>query len=140
MVSGEPRPGPGLLTMVSPLPCRAHVCWVEAGWSGLASSSDLGFFFLPVFFFLVTLDGSDWERFKAGQLVLRATRWAGSEQVNLCKELRESELQESQTVLGLGPWARGQQRLRRPSTSCCWQRQGQHEEGTGEPLSGSCEF
>lgn len=24
----------------------------------------LGFFFLPVFFFLVTLDGSDWERFK----------------------------------------------------------------------------
>ena len=112
-MSGEPRPGPGLLTMVSPLPCRAHVCWVEAGWSGLASSSDLGFFFLPVFFFLVTLDGSDWERFKAGQLVLRATRWAGSEQVNLCKELRESELQESQAVLGLGPWARGQQRLRR---------------------------
>lgn len=89
------------------------MCWVEAGWSGLASSSDLGFFFLPVFFFLVTLDGSDWERFKAEQPILRATRWAGSEQVNLGKELRKSELQVSRAAIGMGPWARGQQRLRR---------------------------
>lgn len=65
VLSGETRPGPGLLTRVSPLPRLAHVCWVEAGWSGLASSSDLGFFFLPIFFFLVTLDGSDGERFES---------------------------------------------------------------------------
>lgn len=112
VVSGEPRPGPGLLPTVLPLPCRAHVCWVETGWSGLASSSDLGFFFLPVFFFLVTLDGSDWKRFKAEQPVLRAARWAGSLQVSLSKELRASELQESRGALGMGPRARGRQQLR----------------------------
>lgn len=53
--SCESRPGPGQ-ARPAPSPCLLHLCWPEAGCSGLASSSDLVFFFFPVFFFLVTLN------------------------------------------------------------------------------------
>lgn len=55
VVSGEARPRLGLPLRLSPSPCLAHFFWLQVGWSGLASSSDLLFFFLPIFFFLVTL-------------------------------------------------------------------------------------
>lgn len=54
-VSEEPLARPGVPSSLSPSPCRPHFCWLEEGCSGLASSSSLVFFFLPVFFFLVTL-------------------------------------------------------------------------------------
>lgn len=53
--SGESRPRPEQTRPVLSR-CLLHFCWLEVGCSGLASSSDLVFFFLPVFFFLVTLD------------------------------------------------------------------------------------
>lgn len=71
VASGEPRPRPGLLTRLSPSPLLAPVCWAEAGRSGLASSSDLPFFFLPVFFFLVTLGERRGEELASEQQALR---------------------------------------------------------------------
>lgn len=71
VVSGEPRPRPGLLTRLSPSPLLAPVSWAGAGRSGLASSSDLVFFFLPVFFFLVTLGERRGEKLASAHQALR---------------------------------------------------------------------
>lgn len=55
VVSGKSRPRLGVPTSPSPSPCLGHFWWLEVGCGALASSSNLVFFFLPIFFFLVTL-------------------------------------------------------------------------------------
>lgn len=76
-VSDESLTRPGVPTSPSPSPCWPHFCWLEVGCGRLASSSSLVFFFLPGFFFLVTLKPR--EREGGDTRVPTEGEWAGSQ-------------------------------------------------------------